>query len=127
MGKALPSAIKLQDFAKIASKQVHRLKDQKPRSKNRFFPEFVKSEASNPDRRTMEEGSERQQTRARLPLSAVVSDCVKRWFQDTLKEARAGDAAMQVLLGQMYYSGYGIPRDEKKVIGVSLFLFVFKF
>lgn len=56
-----------------------------------------------------------------MPLSAVVSDCVKRWFQDTLKEARAGDTAMQVLVGQMYFSGYGIPRDEKKVIDNSGF------
>ncbi|KAG8374465.1 hypothetical protein BUALT_Bualt11G0135000 [Buddleja alternifolia] len=31
----------------------------------------------------------------RLPLSVVVSDCIKRWFQDTLKEAKAGDINMQ--------------------------------
>ncbi|XVE62094.1 hypothetical protein DITRI_Ditri06bG0091800 [Diplodiscus trichospermus] len=51
----------------------------------------------------------------RLPLSEVVSDCVKRWFKDTLKEAKAGDVNMQVLVGQMYYSGYGVPRDAQKV------------
>lgn len=51
----------------------------------------------------------------RLPLSEVVADCVKRWFQDTLKEAKAGDTAMQVLVGQMYYSGYGVPKDAQKV------------
>lgn len=51
----------------------------------------------------------------RLPLSMVVAECVKRWFQDTLKEARNGDAAMQVLVGQMYQSGYGVPRNEQKV------------
>ncbi|XP_050212362.1 uncharacterized protein LOC126663182 [Mercurialis annua] len=50
----------------------------------------------------------------RLPLSEVVADCVKRWFKDTLKEAKNGDINMQVLVGQMYYSGYGIPRDEQK-------------
>ncbi|CAM8878874.1 hypothetical protein QQ045_003652 [Rhodiola kirilowii] len=49
-----------------------------------------------------------------LPLSEVVSDCVKRWFQDTLKEARAGDSAMQVLVGQMYYNGYGVTKDVHK-------------
>ncbi|ERM95583.1 hypothetical protein AMTR_s00023p00110940 [Amborella trichopoda] len=54
------------------------------------------------------------QNHNRLPLSEVVADCVKRWFQDTLKEARAGDSSMQVLVGQMYYSGYGIPRDAQK-------------
>lgn len=51
----------------------------------------------------------------RVPLSEVVSDCVKRWFKDTLKEAKAGDINMQVLVGQMYYSGYGVPRDAQKV------------
>lgn len=51
----------------------------------------------------------------RLPLSGVVAECVKRWFQDTLKEARAGDVAMQVLVGQMYYSGYGVTRNVQKV------------
>ncbi|MFS7988206.1 hypothetical protein Hanom_Chr11g01031941 [Helianthus anomalus] len=30
----------------------------------------------------------------RLPLSDVVSDCLRRWFQDTLKEAKAGDLSM---------------------------------
>ncbi|CAM0957148.1 unnamed protein product [Alopecurus aequalis] len=50
----------------------------------------------------------------RKPLSEMVDDCVQRWFQDTLKEARRGDTAMQVLVAQMYNSGYGIPRNEHK-------------
>jgi hypothetical protein len=50
-----------------------------------------------------------------VPLSDVVSDCIKRWFKDTLKEAKAGDINMQVLVSQMYYSGYGVPKDEQKV------------
>lgn len=50
----------------------------------------------------------------RAPLSEVVADCVKRWFFDSLKEAKNGDVSMQVLVGQMYYSGYGVPRDPKK-------------
>ncbi|XLU34218.1 hypothetical protein S245_070284, partial [Arachis hypogaea] len=49
-----------------------------------------------------------------VPLSGVVADCVKRWFRDILKEAKAGDINMQVLVGQMYYSGYGVPRDDQK-------------
>ncbi|ESQ52511.1 hypothetical protein EUTSA_v10017381mg [Eutrema salsugineum] len=49
-----------------------------------------------------------------VPLSSVVSDCAKRWFKDTLEEAKAGNITMQVLLGQMYYSGYGIPKDPRK-------------
>ncbi|KAH0454789.1 hypothetical protein IEQ34_016713 [Dendrobium chrysotoxum] len=51
----------------------------------------------------------------RVPLSDVVADCVRRWFRDTLEEAKTGDAMMQVLVGQMYQSGYGVPRNEQKV------------
>uniref|UniRef100_A0A1J3DVL5 Uncharacterized protein n=1 Tax=Noccaea caerulescens TaxID=107243 RepID=A0A1J3DVL5_NOCCA len=49
-----------------------------------------------------------------VPLSSVVSDCAKRWFKDTLEEAKAGNITMQVVLGQMYYSGYGVPKDPRK-------------
>lgn len=55
----------------------------------------------------------------RVPLSEVVTDCVGRWFQDTLKEAKAGDVSMQVLVGQMYYTGYGVPKDAEKVYRLS--------
>ncbi|RWW33419.1 hypothetical protein BHE74_00013010 [Ensete ventricosum] len=58
---------------------------------------------------------ERERQQGRVPLKDVVADCTRRWFQDALKEARAGDAAMQVLVGQMYHSGYGVPRNEQKV------------
>lgn len=51
----------------------------------------------------------------RLPLSEVVDDCIHRWFQDTLKEAKTGDINMQVLVGQMYSCGYGIAKDANKV------------
>lgn len=57
------------------------------------------------------ENSERQR---RTPLGEVVSDCVRRWFQDTLKEAKNGDIAMQVLVGQMYTSGFGVGKDAQK-------------
>jgi TPR repeat protein len=40
---------------------------------------------------------------------------VKRWFEDTLKEAKTGDISMQVLVGQMYFNGYGVPKDVEKV------------
>ena len=56
----------------------------------------------------------------RIPLAEAVADCVKRWFQDTLKEAKAGDTAMQVLVSQMYYRGYGIPRDAQTVLPLLL-------
>jgi len=58
----------------------------------------------------------------RFPLSGVVADCVKRWFKDTLREAKAGDVNMQILVGQMYYSGYGVPKDAQKVV---FFVFLF--
>ncbi|XP_062213464.1 uncharacterized protein LOC133914364 [Phragmites australis] len=48
----------------------------------------------------------------RVPLADVVSDCTRRWFQDALKEARTGDVSMQVLVGQMYRSGYGVNKNE---------------
>ncbi|KAL0344416.1 UNVERIFIED_CONTAM: hypothetical protein Sradi_4272900 [Sesamum radiatum] len=71
---------------------------------------MLKNNFANTKRRMdAEEGGE-----PRLPLSEVVSDCIKRWFQDTLKEARTGDINMQVLVAQMYYSGYGVARDANK-------------
>ena len=62
----------------------------------------------------MADVSEGSQQNQRIPLAEVVSDCVKRWFQETLKEARSGDTAMQVLVGQMFCNGYGVPRDPHK-------------
>ncbi|KAG9150261.1 hypothetical protein Leryth_009822 [Lithospermum erythrorhizon] len=50
----------------------------------------------------------------RLPLSEVVAECVKRWFELTLLEAEDGDLNMQVLVAQMYHNGYGVPKDAYK-------------
>jgi len=66
------------------------------------------------------ESSNSDSSSNRVPLSEVVSECVKRWFKYTLKEAKAGDINIQILLGQMYYSGYGVPRDAQKVHNLSL-------
>ncbi|KAI4356094.1 hypothetical protein L6164_000141 [Bauhinia variegata] len=60
------------------------------------------------------ESTSGRESNLRVPLSEVVADCVKRWFKDTLKEAKSGDINMQVLVGQMYCSGYGVPRDAQK-------------
>ncbi|KAI4356095.1 hypothetical protein L6164_000141 [Bauhinia variegata] len=65
------------------------------------------------------ESTSGRESNLRVPLSEVVADCVKRWFKDTLKEAKSGDINMQVLVGQMYCSGYGVPRDAQKVFFVS--------
>ena len=65
--------------------------------------------------------------RKRSCLSEVVSDCVRRWFQETLKEAKAGDLNMQILVAQMYYSGYGVPVDAQKVPFSAPFYFCFMY
>uniref|UniRef100_A0A804JA88 Uncharacterized protein n=2 Tax=Musa acuminata subsp. malaccensis TaxID=214687 RepID=A0A804JA88_MUSAM len=57
---------------------------------------------------------DRVRQEGRVPLKEVVADCTRRWFQDALKEARAGDAGMQVLVGQMYHSGYGVLKNDQK-------------
>ncbi|XP_068634653.1 uncharacterized protein [Aristolochia californica] len=109
MGK---SSTHFHNIAKITSEKLRPSKSQKPIPKVQFSPELESSTDSFDRRGSQMEG--REDRRSRVPLSEVVSDCVKRWFQDTLKEARAGDSAMQVLVGQMYYSGYGVPKDVQK-------------
>ncbi|WRX19748.1 hypothetical protein QQP08_012235 [Theobroma cacao] len=58
--------------------------------------------------------------RDRIPLAQVVSELVKGWFQDAMKEARAGDTNMQVLVGQMYCTGFGVPKDVQKMLEKGL-------
>jgi TPR repeat protein len=55
----------------------------------------------------------------RVPLKLVVADAVKRWFNETLSEARRGDVKQQALLSQMYAEGYGCKQDmeQSKVWG----------
>jgi TPR repeat protein len=122
MGKSLPSATKLQEFAKFVSpgrfqtpkraKTISQIRVSAPESGK---PGAVRLESERVKQQKLMESSEGQQSESRMPLGQVVSDCVKRWFQDALKEAKAGDSGMQVLVGQMYYSGYGVPRDPQKV------------
>ncbi|KAK3015192.1 hypothetical protein RJ639_005401 [Escallonia herrerae] len=125
MGKSLPSAVRLQDIARvITSDRIQRAKRIKPVSKTRVapLPEPAKPRGVRVESEQMSLKMEENKAAAaaqqwqggRAPLADVVSDCVKRWFQDTLKEAKAGDSNMQVLVGQMYCSGYGVPRDAHK-------------
>ncbi|URE33092.1 hypothetical protein MUK42_34507 [Musa troglodytarum] len=58
---------------------------------------------------------DRVRQEGRVPLKEVVADGTRRWFQDALKEARVGDVAMQVLVGQMHHSGYGVLKNDQKV------------
>lgn len=48
-----------------------------------------------------------------MPLKMVVTEAVKRWFEDTHQEAQRGDVKQQALLGQMYAEGYGCEKDSK--------------
>lgn len=114
MGKSLPSPTRVQEFARLLSSESHQSqKYTKPISRNRVkSPEIVKPRGVRIESELKR--MENAEGPSRLPLADVVSDCVKRWFQDTLKEAKAGDITMQVLVGQMYQNGYGIPRDPHK-------------
>ncbi|XP_059627923.1 uncharacterized protein LOC132270743 [Cornus florida] len=122
MGKSVPSSPRLQEFARlVSSNKLHHPVHGKFASRPRFVPSSepanpreVRVESERLRREKMEENSEIGEQRRPVPLSHVVSDCVKRWFQDTIKEAKAGDTAMQVLVGQMYCSGYGVSRDAQK-------------
>ncbi|CAJ1857964.1 unnamed protein product [Sphenostylis stenocarpa] len=113
MGKYLESAARLEELSRIVSsaKPNIRLKGTLPRSPNRV----ATPRSATPIGVKVEPGKKMEPLEeCRTPLAKVVADCAKRWFQDTLKEAKAGDTAMQVLVGQMYNSGYGVPRDPKK-------------
>uniref|UniRef100_A0A7C9ETU6 Uncharacterized protein n=2 Tax=Opuntia streptacantha TaxID=393608 RepID=A0A7C9ETU6_OPUST len=119
MGKPLPSAARLRNFARIiSSDRIAAPKQGKPTSKTKvshsISPEKSLPKVARVDPSQLGRRMENSAIRARLPLSHVVSDCVRRWFQDTLKEAKAGDSGMQLLVGQMYNSGYGVRKDTDK-------------
>ncbi|CAA2998177.1 uncharacterized protein LOC111368525 [Olea europaea subsp. europaea] len=122
MGKSLPTPPRLQQLARVITS------NNRPRRQSQLRPVFKTRPITSPERTGLRPDSPEQlrlnkknlkmeaenSEQRRLPLSEVVADCVKRWFQDTLKEAKAGETAMQVLVGQMYCSGYGIPKDAQK-------------
>lgn len=125
MGKSIPSSsARLQEFTRIITSE--RIQQQSKRgsksvsNKTRIVPpsepakqkgiRIVQSEKQK--LKIMEESSSMNR---RIPLAEAVVECSKRWFQDTLKEAKAGDISMQVLVGQMYCSGYGVVKDAQKV------------
>lgn len=140
MGKSLPSPGKLQEFARvIASNRLpHRPNNQIKPPVSRIRPvsspdstrlSVVRAESKEQQRqlkvkKKMGENSDPSLfgQQRRIPLADVVADCAKRWFQDTLKEAKAGDIAMQILVAQMYNSGYGVTADAQKVFPLALLL-----
>lgn len=127
MGKSLPSTTRLQEFTRIiTSDKLRKPKRTKPISQIPVSsPEIAISDRVRAESERLKLRMESHEGQSRIPLAQVVVDCVNRWFQDTLKEAKAGDSAMQVLVGQMYYSGYGVPRDPQKVHYFSPFRFPF--
>ncbi|XP_048421616.1 uncharacterized protein LOC103942213 isoform X1 [Pyrus x bretschneideri] len=116
MGKALPWPTRFQDLTRIIAA------DKLPRSRRAKQVSQVRISSPQPkpvDPERVKLRMESSEGQNRVPLARVVSDCVRRWFQDTLKEAKAGDSSMQVLVGQMYCSGYGVPKDPKKLFPLS--------
>ncbi|KAH6762846.1 hypothetical protein C2S52_020279 [Perilla frutescens var. hirtella] len=122
MGRSVPSAQNLHQFARVIASPKNgsrRPAQLKPTSSVRPISSPDPTEPL-PDSRKLRvstrrmEAAENSERQRRTPLAAVVSDCARRWFQDALKEAKNGDTAMQVLVGQMYTSGYGIVKDEQK-------------
>ncbi|XP_051138411.1 uncharacterized protein LOC127256440 [Andrographis paniculata] len=122
MGKSIPSAPRLQQFARDIASASSRSRSRRQLKAAASKPSRPIScpdcTGSGPDphqsRRLNMEPAENSEHRRRVPLAEVVADCVRRWFQDTLKEAKNGDTTMQVLVGQMYYSGYGVAKDPQK-------------
>ncbi|KAJ8434439.1 hypothetical protein Cgig2_025409 [Carnegiea gigantea] len=101
----------------ISSERINTPKQAKPMSKNKvsysFSQENSQLKVARVDLAHLSLKTLDSVDQTRVPLSQVVSDCVKRWFQDTLKEAKAGDSAMRLLVGQMYNSGYGVNKDTE--------------
>ncbi|KAF6174087.1 hypothetical protein GIB67_020269 [Kingdonia uniflora] len=120
MGKSLPSLSRiLQEISRAPSSSSFHNPNNPKRPKPILKQFAPKQTGPKQVERGVELGKskskmEEKSPQSRYKLSMVVNDCVKRWFQDTLKEAKGGDCSMQVLVGQMYYSGYGVPRDPQK-------------
>ncbi|MFQ6647262.1 hypothetical protein Gotur_019651, partial [Gossypium turneri] len=77
-----------------------------------FIP--IKSESKLGSERLKQKEMDNRVDPDRISLARVVSRLVKVWFDDALKEAKAGDTNMQVLVGQMNCNGFGVPKDIQK-------------
>ncbi|THG09537.1 hypothetical protein TEA_007451 [Camellia sinensis var. sinensis] len=108
MGKSLPRAATTKLQQKLTDHLIKTPKRSKPISQNRLVspetPRFCcelrrpKSEKKMENKKSSSSstrGGGAEEQNHRTPLSRVVSDCAKRWFQDTLKDAKAGDVSMQ--------------------------------
>nr|GEX50749.1 hypothetical protein [Tanacetum cinerariifolium] len=128
MGKSVPSAARLQDIASriITSDRIKHQTKKPVSNKTRVVPppepakpkgvRIVQSQKQQQQQKSkiiMEENNNKLMNK-RVPLKEVVLECTRRWFGDTLKEAESGDVNMQVLVGQMFCSGYGVVKDAHK-------------
>ncbi|XP_004500532.1 uncharacterized protein [Cicer arietinum] len=113
MGKSVESVIRLKELSRVVSSSA---KSNRPKTTQPISPNRVTTPRTAKQDRTVkvEPPKKIEALESRTPLARVVAYCSKRWFQDTLKGAKAGDSSMQVLVGQMYNSGYGVPRDPQK-------------
>ncbi|KAF7830904.1 Sel1 repeat protein [Senna tora] len=110
MGKSLQSAAMLQKLSRVLNSSA---KAHKPKQTQAKSPNSVAS----PPCGAIKLQSQPQpslNSQSRIPLARVVADCTKRWFRDALDEAKDGDVSMQVIVGQMYNSGYGVRRDPNE-------------
>ncbi|XP_019459645.1 PREDICTED: uncharacterized protein LOC109359436 isoform X2 [Lupinus angustifolius] len=105
MAQSLVYGVRVPELSRIVS-SAKRVTRKQPRLPNHVA--ITAAPKSEPSKLKIESSE------CRVPLSQVVSDCTKRWFQDTLNEAKAGDSAMQLLLADMYFNGYGVPIDPQK-------------
>ncbi|WCJ19973.1 hypothetical protein M5689_002240 [Euphorbia peplus] len=113
MGKSRSLPGNFHQIAKIVTSQHN----PKPRKSISIKPRELRIESEALKLKKMEENNKDSlflDGRKTVPLSEAVADCLKRWFQDTLRDAKAGDTSMQVLVGQMYCNGYGVSKDSQK-------------
>eukprot|EP01023_Acetabularia_acetabulum_P067348 TRINITY_DN9270_c0_g1_i2.p1 TRINITY_DN9270_c0_g1~~TRINITY_DN9270_c0_g1_i2.p1 ORF type:complete len:211 (-),score=14.71 TRINITY_DN9270_c0_g1_i2:92-724(-) len=57
--------------------------------------------------------SPNHQSQISVPLSAVVSEAVVRWFEEARINAEQGDVKSMALLGTMYMEGYGCQANKQ--------------
>ncbi|KAH9610295.1 hypothetical protein KSS87_012805 [Heliosperma pusillum] len=119
MGKSLPSTTMLKNFTRVISSD--RIKNSPKQissnyNNNNNINNKVSAHPNSQGRVDLAKVVLKMDNSGatRVPLSMAVSDCVNRWFHDTLKEAKNGDTSMQLLVGQMYNSGYGVRKDLDK-------------
>ncbi|RYR46012.1 hypothetical protein Ahy_A07g031782 [Arachis hypogaea] len=112
MGKSILSAVRFHELCRIVSSSANGNAKRTATAQKQQPQRMQTNTVAVPSLKHGKMGTSEGQ--CRMPLSRVVADCTNRWFHDTLKEAKAGDTSMQLLVAQMYFSGYGVPKDPQK-------------